>query len=706
MSNENKRIHKLDESVINKIAAGEIIIQPANALKEMLENSIDAKSTNIEIVVKEGGLKLLQITDNGTGINKEDLHLLCERFTTSKLAKFEDLETIQTYGFRGEALSSISHISKLSVITKTKNSNLAYKAYYMNGRLCNSSFKSSIKDIEPKPIAGRDGTQLIVEDLFYNLPSRFKGLKSKSDEFAKILDIVGRYAVHTEHVGFSCKKFGDPLHQLNTRANLPLKERIRIVYGSSIANELLDITFDQDTTTEDIGLLKVSGAITNANYNNKKKIQPIIFINHRLVSCDPLKRAINSIFQFFLPKGSHPFFYISLQIKSENLDVNIHPTKREVRFLNEEEIIELIVGKIHGILSSVDTSRKFKTQTIVNKRNSYELDEEKIDEFKNQPLKKYRQENKLVRVDANQSKINPFLVRPSQPLQKESLKDFTFTENNSITQETSSTLKPDLTSTQSQQIEINSQRSQVTVNLDSINTLKQELSEFVDKSLTNIFNHAVFVGIIDPLKRLCCFQYDVKLFLCDYASVLLEFYYQISLNEFSNFGEIQFDEPINLKEILKPIYKLKSDLIPMEEVIENIMNMKEMYEEYFQIIIDNNKNLKTIPMILPKIKPDFKKLPFFIYRLGTKINYENEKSCLHGILRQIALLYLPEPFNETEEGEETKEEIEAKRNELENQLENILFPEIKKQFLATKNLQRDIIQIADLPGLYKVFERC
>ncbi|KAI5965564.1 mlh1 [Candida pseudojiufengensis] len=711
MSNDtNKRIHKLDDSVINKIAAGEIIIQPANALKEMLENSIDAKSTNIEIIVKEGGLKLLQITDNGTGINKDDLPLLCERFTTSKLNKFEDLETIETYGFRGEALSSISHISKLSVITKTKDSNLAYKAYYMNGQLSNSSFKSSTIDIEPKPIAGRDGTQIIVEDLFYNLPSRFKGLKSKSDEFAKIIDIVGRYAVHTQHVGFSCKKFGDPLHQLNTRTGLPLKERIRIVYGSNIANELLDIEFSDELLNQDLGLLKVSGAITNANYNNKKKIQPIIFINHRLVNCDPLKRAINSIFQYFLPKGSHPFFYISLQIKTENLDVNIHPTKREVRFLNEEEIIELIVGKIHTILSSVDTSRKFKTQTIINKRNSYELDEEKIEEFKNQPLKKYRQENKLVRVDATQSKINPFLVKP------ESLNDFKFTEKNSTsTQEQSQRQQsqqqglqfPDdiLLTTQSQsQIEINPSRTQVDVNLDSIRSLKQELSEYVDKSITNIFNHAIFIGIIDPLKRLCCFQYDVKLFLCDYASILLEFYYQLGLNEFNNFGEIEFDEPISLIDILKPIYDLNSDeLIPMDQVINNIASMKEMYKEYFQIYIDDNENLITIPMILKNLKPDFKKLPFFIYRLGTKINYKNEKQCLNGILRQIALFYLPEPFNEDDM---LPHEFETKRSELENQLENLLFPELKKQFLATKILQRDLIQIADLPGLYKVFERC
>ncbi|MDN6194810.1 MAG: DNA mismatch repair endonuclease MutL, partial [Alkalibacterium sp.] len=207
--NERQKIKHLDTSVVNRIAAGEIIVQPANALKELLENSIDAKSTMIDILIKDGGLKLLQISDNGHGINRDDMSLLCERFTTSKLSKFEDLESIATYGFRGEALASISHIARLSVITKTRLSRLAHKAYYLNGKLTNANFKAGVSNVEPKPIAGKDGTQIIVEDLFYNVPSRLKTLKSKNDEFSKILDVIGRYAVHTEGVGFSCKKFGE-----------------------------------------------------------------------------------------------------------------------------------------------------------------------------------------------------------------------------------------------------------------------------------------------------------------------------------------------------------------------------------------------------------------------------------------------------------------------------------------------------------------
>ncbi|RLV91997.1 DNA mismatch repair protein MLH1 [Spathaspora sp. JA1] len=650
---DQPRIQKLDSSVINKIAAGEIIIQPANALKEMLENSIDAKSTQIDILVKEGGLKLLQITDNGTGIQLEDLPLLCERFATSKLVKFDDLSTINTYGFRGEALASISHISRLSVITKTQESNVAYKAYYLNGKLCSSNFKPESSG-QPKPIAGKVGTQIIVEDLFYNIPSRLRGLKSKSDEYGKILDIIGRYAIHCGQTGFSCKKYGDPIQQLNTRANISLQERIRIVYGSAIANELLEV----DVADTNLGLVRCSGVITSCNYtNNKKKIAPIIFINHRLVTCDPLKRAINSIFQFFLPKDSHPFFYISLEINSENLDVNIHPTKREVRFLNEDEIIELIVNKIHAVLSQVDSSRKFKTQTIITKRSNEEND--------NEPIKKYRQENKLNRIDGTQTKLTAY-----------------------ISQENTSTQISNTTATQTN-------RQRVQVNLDSISQLKSELTNNLHKPLTNIFNHAVYIGIIDPVKRLCCFQYDVTLYLCDYGALVLEFYYQLGLDNFCNFGEIKFDEPIKLQDILQPLYEIQSDLQPMEQVINTIISMKEMFNEYFQIVIDDECQLLSIPMIIQGVQPDYNKLPYFLYRLGTKIDYEIEKTCLQLITRQIAMLYLPEPNDD-----------ENYRQNLEVQLETVLFPEIKRLFLPPRGLLRDVIQIADLPGLYKVFERC
>lgn len=749
-SNANRKIRQLDVSVINRIAAGEIIIQPANALKELLENSIDANSTMIDILVKDGGLKLLQISDNGDGIDKVDMSLLCERFATSKLSKFEDLESIATYGFRGEALASISHIARLSVVSKIPLSPLAYKSFYLNGRLTDANFKTDGRNAEPKPIAGRTGTQIIVEDLFYNVPSRIKALRSKNDEFSKILDVIGRYAIHTNGVGFSCKKFGESYQVLATRPGIPLTDRIRTVFGSLIANDLLNFEVDGQRKEEyedesyinKYGLIRVSGALTNSNYNNKKKIQPVFFINNRLVACDPLKRAINSIYQFFLPRGTLPFVYLSLEIEPQNVDVNVHPTKREVRFLNEEEIIEIISGKIHTLLTSIDSSREFKAQNTLSLRgdlkrpnNEYQPLSGEIlhNQHSSQPPKKYRQENKLVRVDAQQSKLNTFLSSQSQnhyngqmakELTESSLElDENMGDKQGIENASFSVVNSEnkLNSKLDDQYQ-STNKKRVEVNLESILSLRRELTDAVNKPLTNIFTNSSYIGIVDESRRLCCFQFDVKLFMCDYSSVLYEFFYQVALSEFCNYGEFVLSELMPIERLLEPFYSLETlhDLKSKTEVIQLIMTMKDMFQEYFQIKLSYDSEempvLISLPMLLKNVSPYLTKLPYFIYRLGAHIEFEDERECLKGILKEISLLYVPEaisndssnpiPNENNPENDYIKQRNAAKRNDLDHNLENVLFPVIKQRFIATDCIIDNVVQVADLPGLYKVFERC
>lgn len=671
-----RRIVQLDESVINRIAAGEIIIHPANALKELLENAIDAKSTMIDVLVKDGGLKLLQITDNGSGIDKEDLGLLCERFATSKLSTFEDLSSIATYGFRGEALASISHIARLSVVTKTKSSNVAYKAYYSNGKLADSNFKNGA-EVAPKPIAGKTGTTITVEDLFYNAPARLRATKSKNDEFIKILDVIGRYAVHSK-VGISCKKFGDSHQALITRPNLSLKERIRTVFGSSVANEIIEFSLEMSEEASNLGLYECFGAISTSNYVNKKKIQPVLFINGRLVQCDPLKRSIMSIYGYFLPKGNQPFVYLSLQINPQNVDVNVHPTKKEVRFLNEDEIVDIVGAKVHSLLSKIDTSRTFKTQSVLTRERksasgvSLGADTQAAEDIeKGPPVKKYRQENKLVRTDAKQLKLQSFI-----------------SERNSSN-------------------DVIHSKERVDVQLSSIVELRKELVDSTHKGLTEIFNGSTYVGIIDEKRRLCSFQFGVKLFICDYAATLNEFYYQVALSEFSNYGDFTIAEPISIREILDPLYASTAPSVGIDEVMSQIFSMKDMYEEYFGIKFDEDEKLVSIPMILKNIKPVISKLPYFIYRLGAKVNYSDEKECLQGIMKEIALLYVPEPITHDKgSSDEDKVLNEIRRDELDLELENQVFPRLQQQFVATSELLDNVMEIADLPGLYRVFERC
>lgn len=349
-------IRKLDEVVINRIAAGEVIQRPANALKEMIENSLDAKSTSITVTVKSGGLKLLQIQDNGCGIRKDDMAIVCERFTTSKLSKFEDLTSISTYGFRGEALASISHVAHVTITTKTTSSNCAYKACYSDGKLVPPRPGMTA---DPKPCAGNRGTQIAVEDLFYNVATRRKALKSPGEEFSKIAEVVSKYAIHNTGVAFTLKKQGESKADVRTINTASLQDNIRTIYGPGIAKELLEV----QCNNQKYGFI-MKACITNANYS-VKKMQFLLFINHRLVDSTALRKSLDTVYEAYLPKGMHPFIYMSLEIAPANVDVNVHPTKHEVHFLHEESIIEAIQKAVEGKLLGCNSSRTYYTQALL-----------------------------------------------------------------------------------------------------------------------------------------------------------------------------------------------------------------------------------------------------------------------------------------------------------------------------------------------------
>ncbi|KAJ2751802.1 DNA mismatch repair protein, partial [Coemansia nantahalensis] len=343
-------IRRLDESVVNRIAAGEIIHRPSNALKELLENSLDAGATSIAVTVKDGGMKLLQIQDNGHGIRTEDLPIVCERFTTSKLATYDDLSRIQTYGFRGEALASISHVAHLSITTKKADSECAYRANYADGKLAPARPGGRS---EPEPCAANNGTTITVEDLFYNIRSRQDALKNPRDEYTRIFEVASRYAVHNAGVAFTCRKAGAPKADLCTPHGSTAIANIRQIFGSKIAGSLVAVDHaDADLEAE------FRGFVSSAAHEMHKTVF-LLFINHRLVEHTPVRRAIESLYASILPKASRPFVYLDLRLSPQNVDVNVHPTKREVRFLNEDNIVGCIVDSIHKAVLSANDSREY-----------------------------------------------------------------------------------------------------------------------------------------------------------------------------------------------------------------------------------------------------------------------------------------------------------------------------------------------------------
>lgn len=359
--------------------------RPSSAIKELLENSLDAGATSITVVVKNGGLDLLQITDNGHGIHQDDLAIVCERFTTSKLTSFDDLKSIATFGFRGEALASITHVAKVSILTRTADAPCAFRASYCDGKMTGEG---------PKASAGVQGTSITVEDLFYNMPTRKTAFRNTNDEYLKILDVLSKYSIlyGARGVSFTCKKHGKvspdlhtPCHALTSTSAGSL-ENIRLVYGAAVAKELLDFNLQVDSLDRSAGSssldisaddsslsrtdfgFSVTGRISNANYSsnakNKAGSHYIFFVNGRLVESSALRKVCDTVYASILPKHSHAFCFLSLTLPGHCVDVNVHPTKREVHFLRQDAVLEFIYHALGDALKNANQSRSFTVQSL------------------------------------------------------------------------------------------------------------------------------------------------------------------------------------------------------------------------------------------------------------------------------------------------------------------------------------------------------
>ncbi|OAL03882.1 DNA mismatch repair protein MutL [Phaeosphaeriaceae sp. SRC1lsM3a] len=705
-----RRIKALAQDVVNKIAAGEIIVAPVHALKELIENAVDAGSTALEVVVKDGGLKLLQITDNGHGIDKEDLPILCERFTTSKLKAFEDLTAIGTYGFRGEALASISHIAHLKVTTRTKESSCAWEAHYADGKLTSPKPGQSA---EPKPKAGRQGTQITVEDLFYNVPSRRRAFRSSSEEYAKILDLVGKYAVHCLGVSFSCKKAGDNSgSSVSVPASAVIKDRIRQLHGSAVANELVSMKSEDDRWG-----FKCEGWISTANYSAKRTTM-LLFINHRSVESAVIKKSVEQTYATFLPKGGHPFFYLSLDIEPARVDVNVHPTKREVHFLNEDEIVAMICDEIASSLSKVDTSRSFMTQSLLSNPKvpfatpmkqtapvvatpaSRDVSDRSVSRAP-QTAPRKPNENNLVRTDASARKITSMLQAQKSV---------------------------DEAADEDEEMEL-TEREPTACRLTSIKELRAQVRDAMHNELTDIISTHTFVGIVDEQKRIVAIQGGVKLFLVDYGMLCNEYFYQVGLTDFGNYGTIRFNPPLPLEDLLKVAAEQErknagdeADELDWNDVVDRVRELliskAALLQEYFSMEVTPEGELCSIPLLMKGYTPSIAKLPQFLLRLGPHVNWNEEKGCFQTLLRELASFYVPEslplPPSATpdmsgkgkEKVAEEDPDITVRREKVRQAIEHVIFPACKSRLVATKGLLSGVMEIANLKGLYRVFERC
>ena len=323
----------LDDLTINKIAAGEVIERPANVVKELVENSIDAGATSVSIEIKKGGKGLIKVSDNGKGMSIEDMPVALERHATSKIREIEDLENTYTMGFRGEALASISAISKTTLISKTKDNPFGAKIV------------ARAENIEEAgEVAANQGTTIMVEELFFNTPVRYKFLKKDQTETRVIKEWVQKAAIANLDISFRLINDGKTVFQSN--GNGKIEDIIYTIYGKEIKENIVKVNYEEDS-------IKITGVVGNTRIAKDSRKDQIIFLNKRNIKNPILYSSADQAFKGATGIGKYGFFILNLEMSADCYDVNVHPTKSEVRFKEEDKLYRIFYHAIkEAMLSS------------------------------------------------------------------------------------------------------------------------------------------------------------------------------------------------------------------------------------------------------------------------------------------------------------------------------------------------------------------
>ena len=509
---------------------------------------------------------------------------------------------------------------------------------------------------------------------------------------------------------------------ISVPSNASTVDRIRQIHGSAVANELIEFKANSGK----LGF-EAHGWTSNANYH-VKRTTILLFINHRAVESSAIRTAIQRTYSTFLPKGGHPFVYLSLSIDPARVDVNVHPTKREVNFLNEDEIVESITDDIRTQLSKVDTSRTFMTQSLLPTSTKMTVGPTPISGNKTTPSLNRTQsrpaDNTLIRTDPSIRKITSML--PPSTTQTNGSSEITYTHN---------------------------PRPSTTIRLTTIKTLRASVRDAMHNTLTATLAAHTYIGVVDTNRRLAAIQSGPKLFLVDYGMLANEFFYQVGLTDFANFGTIAFDPPLDLRALIQIAVDVEKAATPANvagepptewakiapAVSKQLIEQREMLAEYFNLLVSEEGMLECIPLLLKGYMPSLAKLPRFLMRLGPCVDWTDEMECFRSFLIELASFYAPEQLpntpvkekkankvmqNEQKDGEgSTRMEadpaeveknknadedlsITARREQLTRMLEFVLFPAIRARIVATKGMLGGVLEVADLKGLYRVFERC
>lgn len=336
------RIAALPDHLVNQIAAGEVVERPANALKEIVENSIDAGATAIDVELDGGGIRLIRVSDNGSGIHPDDIELALHRHATSKIKTLNDLEHVASMGFRGEGLASIASVSRLTLTSRQEDSSHATQVKAEDGKLSS-----------PTAAAHPVGTTIEAAELFFNTPARRKFLKSEATEYAHCATMLERLALAHPHIAFSLKRDGKQVFKLPAQS---LHERIAAIVGDDFQTASLEIDSDN-------GALRLYGAIAKPTFAKGKTDKQYCFVNHRFVRDKVMLHAVKQAYRDVLHNALTPAFVLFLDLPPEAVDVNVHPTKTEIRFRDSQQVHQLV---FHTLNKALADTRADLTESVSN----------------------------------------------------------------------------------------------------------------------------------------------------------------------------------------------------------------------------------------------------------------------------------------------------------------------------------------------------
>jgi len=338
------KIKLLPTNVINQIAAGEVIQRPSSIVKELIDNAIDAKSKNIHLIIKDSGKTYIQVIDDGEGMNKEEMLICFERHTTSKINSTEDIFHIKTLGFRGEALSSIASVSKVIIKSKTKPQKTGNQIVLNQGKL-----------EEEKEVVTESGTDIIVRNLFFNIPARKNFLKSDKVELKHIIDEFYRATLANKNINFKLTHNGNVLYSLKEES---LKQRITSLFGKNTTEKIVPIEEETD-------IVSISGFLGKPSYAKKTRGEQFFFVNNRFVKAPYLHHAINNAFEGLIQKDIFISYFVFLKINTEKIDLNVHPSKTEIKFDDDKLIYSILLSSSRRAIGkfNISPSIDFETET-------------------------------------------------------------------------------------------------------------------------------------------------------------------------------------------------------------------------------------------------------------------------------------------------------------------------------------------------------